>query len=157
MPLGERKQRRRLRENERQSLGGYQRLGIASAYMEEGESEFEHFIEGGPPSRPATASGPPGLRGQRAAGAEGALVSEWRALLLHFKNPAFAAEDEWRLVSFGPWLAGQAIDFRSTALGVVPFFARTPRVGTQLPIVKIWVVPAGMAWGRSALASNQSL
>lgn len=71
------------------------------------------------------------------------LVIELRLLLLHYKDPAFQAEDEWRLVSFGAWLGGQVIEYRTSPLGVVPFVSRQPRAPKGLlPISKVWVGPS---------------
>lgn len=65
-----------------------------------------------------------------------------RLLTLHFKHPAFEAEEEWRMLAFPEWLKGQSVQFRTSPLGVVPFLARKPREGTLLPITKIWVGPS---------------
>lgn len=70
------------------------------------------------------------------------MVQELRLLLLHYKHHAFEAEREWRCVSFSHALAGQEIGWRSNSLGVVPYFVRTPRKGTLLPISKVWVGPS---------------
>lgn len=65
----------------------------------------------------------------------------WGVLVL-FKNPAFAAEEEWRLLAYAPSLVGQRREFRSSTLGVVPFVSRKPREGTVLPIASVCVGPS---------------
>jgi hypothetical protein len=73
------------------------------------------------------------------------LVAEVRSLVLHYKHPAFSAEQEWRLVAFSVGLVGQTIQFRPSTLGVVPYFQRRPREGVKLPITRVWVGPSPYA------------
>ncbi|WP_084620090.1 DUF2971 domain-containing protein [Devosia chinhatensis] len=80
------------------------------------------------------------------------IVHEIWNVLVQFKHPAFEAEQEWRLASYSSWLDGQSVKFRTSTLGIVPYYARTPRIGTRLPITKVWVGPS--PWGR---VSQQAL
>jgi|GEM_PF-1953366 hypothetical protein len=73
------------------------------------------------------------------------VVSQVWGVLVQFKNPAYSAEQEWRLISYSPLLNGQTVEFRTNTLGIVPFFTRRPRVGTKLPIKHVWVGPS--PWG----------
>jgi len=77
------------------------------------------------------------------------VVSQVWGVLIQFKNPAYSAEQEWRLISYYPLLEGQEVEFRTNSLGIVPFFTRRPRVGTRLPIKHVWVGPS--PWGDVSL------
>jgi hypothetical protein len=75
----------------------------------------------------------------------GQVVSQVWGVLVQFKNPAYSAEQEWRLIAYSPFIDGQAIEFRTNTLGIVPFISRSPRLGTKLPIQHVWVGPS--PWG----------
>jgi len=77
------------------------------------------------------------------------VVSQVWGVLIQFKNPAYSAEQEWRLISYYPLLEGQEVEFRTNSLGIVPFFTRRPQVGTRLPIKHVWVGPS--PWGDVSL------
>jgi len=79
------------------------------------------------------------------------VISQVWGVLVQFKNPAYAAEQEWRLISYAPLLDGQLVEFRTNTLGIVPFFTRRPRVGTRLPIRHVWVGPS--PWGDVSLSA----
>lgn len=72
---------------------------------------------------------------------DAALAEIWGALI-SFKNPAFAAEREWRLLAYSSSFGRQRAKFRSGPLGVVPYFERVPRAGLSLPINRVWVGPS---------------
>jgi hypothetical protein len=74
-----------------------------------------------------------------------AAVSEIWGALITFKNPAFAAEQEWRLHAYAVHLGRQRPKFRSGSLGVSPFFERSPRMGHLLPISRVWIGPSPFA------------
>lgn len=64
-------------------------------------------------------------------------------LIYQFKNPAFTAEMEWRLLSFSQNIIGRAdLGFRPSALGVVPYFDRQVTDGRKLPITAIKIGPS---------------
>lgn len=73
------------------------------------------------------------------------LVSIVWAALVRFKNPAYSAEQEWRLLAHVAHTDGQKVEFRTSTLGIVPYIARMPRNGTKLPINAVWVGPS--PWG----------
>lgn len=73
------------------------------------------------------------------------IVSIVWAALVRFKNPAYRAEQEWRLLAHVAHTAGQRLEFRTSTLGIVPYVERTPRKGTKLPINAVWVGPS--PWG----------
>lgn len=65
-------------------------------------------------------------------------------LILRFKNSAFAAEREWRLISHIPEIRSRSErKFRSSSLGVVPYYelkrSITPK---QLPVKAVFVGPS---------------
>lgn len=66
------------------------------------------------------------------------------ALVLRFKNSAFSAEKEWRLITHLPEVTVKVHRaFRTSPLGVVPYYEWKRRgVHEQLPIVKIIVGPS---------------
>ncbi|RVL00178.1 DUF2971 domain-containing protein [Sinorhizobium meliloti] len=64
-------------------------------------------------------------------------------LLYRFKNPAFAAEQEWRLISHGDTVQRfTRPQFRSSKLGVVPYYEFRPSGQAKLPIRAVWVGPS---------------
>ena len=74
---------------------------------------------------------------------EGAAI-QFAGLILHYKNPAFEAEQEWRLVAHFQLLLNQVKPgYRTSNLGVVPFFD-WHRSGTDklLPITDVIVGPS---------------
>ncbi|NSZ83436.1 DUF2971 domain-containing protein [Agrobacterium tumefaciens] len=74
---------------------------------------------------------------------EGAAL-EFVALSLSFKNPAFEAEQEWRLVTTTVDLRNQGVArrYRSSNLGVVPYFQWGRKDGKSLPISLVTVGPS---------------
>lgn len=66
------------------------------------------------------------------------------ALITHFKNPAFEAEEEWRAFCYRPDLVGKVSPkFRSSGLGVVPYYEWTAGSGQkQLPVKGVTVGPS---------------
>lgn len=69
---------------------------------------------------------------------------QFASMVLRFKNPAFAAEEEWRLVSHRPSVArGVERMFRPSGLGVIPYYewSRRPKK-RPLPITKVVVGPS---------------
>lgn len=72
------------------------------------------------------------------------VAAQVSTLILRFKNPAFAAEREWRLISHIPEIRSRSErKFRSSSLGVVPYYelrkATNPR---QLPVTAVFVGPS---------------
>ncbi len=72
---------------------------------------------------------------------------EFVLLALRFKNPAFEAEQEWRLVTTTVDLrnAGIARRYRTSNLGVVPYYEWRSGDGGKLPIRKVTVGPSPYA------------
>ncbi|MDR6664276.1 DUF2971 domain-containing protein [Rhizobium sp. 1399] len=69
------------------------------------------------------------------------------ALITRFKNPAFEAEEEWRLVTFRSEIVPQVTrKFRTSSLGVVPYYewekVRNPKM---LPVKGVTVGPSPYA------------
>lgn len=64
-----------------------------------------------------------------------------------FKNGAFSAEQEWRIVSFYPELRkhGTPRLFRSGSLGVTPYYEWGMKDGSPLPITHVTVGPSPYA------------
>ncbi|MDV4181067.1 MULTISPECIES: DUF2971 domain-containing protein [Rhizobium] len=64
-------------------------------------------------------------------------------LLYRFKNPAFAAEQEWRLISHGDSVAYYTQPrFRTSRLGVIPFYEFRATKSLTLPIRSVLVGPS---------------
>lgn len=65
-------------------------------------------------------------------------------LILRFKNSAFAAEREWRLISHIPEIRSRSErKFRSSSLGVVPYYELKRTVNPrQLPVTAVFVGPS---------------
>jgi hypothetical protein len=75
-----------------------------------------------------------------AAGAESTF------LIGRFKNPAFAAEQEWRLTGYVPLDSRDPLtQFRTSALGIVPYYEWGRRGGEPLPITRLIVGPTPYA------------
>jgi hypothetical protein len=64
-------------------------------------------------------------------------------LLYRFKNPAFEAEREWRVLALIPFVLGKAnLKFRTSSLGVIPYFEWERAKELKLPISLITVGPS---------------
>ena len=74
-------------------------------------------------------------------------AAEVSLLINHFKNPAFAAEKEWRLACNIPANSKDiAPEFRPSNLGVVPYYIwRRSNPGERLPITSVIVGPTPYA------------
>ncbi|WP_368517184.1 DUF2971 domain-containing protein [Rhizobium sp.] len=67
-------------------------------------------------------------------------------LVSRFKNPAFAAEEEWRAICFRPLMYNIAQKFRQSSLGVVPYYEWMVSGGkSKLPIKSATVGPSPYA------------
>lgn len=64
--------------------------------------------------------------------------------IIRFKNPAFSAEQEWRLLTFAPQLERLKIkrEFRASSLGATPYYIWERLDGKQLPIRHVTVGPS---------------
>lgn len=69
---------------------------------------------------------------------------QFSTLILRLKNPAFEAEREWRLISHRPEVQRRVKrSFRSSSLGVIPFYDWKPqRRDQRLPITDVIVGPS---------------
>ena len=68
------------------------------------------------------------------------------SLITRFKNPAFAAEEEWRAICFRPLMYNIAQKFRQSSLGVVPYYEWMVAGGkSKLPIKSVTVGPSPYA------------
>ena len=72
-------------------------------------------------------------------------VAEIQWVLYQFKNEAFAAEKEWRMMGLTPFIK-QAPKFRASNLGVVPYYEwKRTTEDRRLPITKVTVGPSPYA------------
>lgn len=69
---------------------------------------------------------------------------EFSQIILRFKNPAFQAEKEWRLIAYKPDIEKRVKrNFRSSTLGVIPFYEWRRRAQrSKLPIRSVVVGPS---------------
>lgn len=73
-------------------------------------------------------------------------AAEIQWLLYQFKNDAFLAEKEWRMIALTPFIVGQAPKFRASNLGVIPYYEWKLKDETRkLPISKVTVGPSPYA------------
>ena len=73
-------------------------------------------------------------------------ASEIIALISRFKNSAFQAEEEWRALCYRPDVLFEKSGYRSSGLGVIPFYEWHAKDGeTRLPIKSVTVGPSPYA------------